>query len=459
MPIVERFAPPAYLPDYDSIPGQLQQWHQAFTYWFDTLIEANAKQVRPGPFQFYNPARLDPGGPAVEAPIVWNAFPRQLVRLYGRARALEEADSPWTLARFYSELQDVPVDRRNHSALFRNKVRPQTEYCEWRVARDPDTNRIQSATFTCEPPEFWIGLYGGRLPSDPATAPYKFPGCTKVLLDGYKTLLGRPVHPRDLLAAQDIRDPGDGSLLAAKGGYNPFNPWNTSCGIVHLCSIPNYLIGAIEDASASSILRKNLKGELIVEPESLLCCAQLGEPNRRSDLTIGAAVNAAVRLGAYLTIKEPVGVYMDHIDLSGWEGPNGIPAENCVRIVRGTPGMIARLVVEVPRRGRFVDEIKIGGEPILYGGQIAECITVKLTALIHLPSQPIRNEPLPCSASCGSNPHEQNTLIAFFDPDSQLSRGLVEFFAFQGAQKLPGRRNPSVRRLEIRRLNRKKQRS
>lgn len=41
--------------------------------------------------------------------------------------------------------------------------------------------------------------------------------------------------------------------------------------------------------------------------------------------------------------------------------------------------MIERLVVEVPSETGFtVGDLKIAGIPIRYGGQIAECITVKL---------------------------------------------------------------------------------
>jgi hypothetical protein len=41
--------------------------------------------------------------------------------------------------------------------------------------------------------------------------------------------------------------------------------------------------------------------------------------------------------------------------------------------------MIERLVVEVPRAaGRTLSDLKVGGVPVRYGGQIAECITVKL---------------------------------------------------------------------------------
>ena len=60
------------------------------------------------------------------------------------------------------------------------------------------------------------------------------------------------------------------------------------------------------------------QGKLLIEPDALICYAAYGGPNRNSDPTIGATVNALARLGAYVTLRNPVGLYMDHIDLSGW---------------------------------------------------------------------------------------------------------------------------------------------
>ena len=62
--------------------------------------------------------------------------------------------------------------------------------------------------------------------------------------------------------------------------------------------------------------------------------------------------------------------------------------------------MIERLVVEVPTStGRTASDIMIGGEPIRYGGQIAECITVKLIGRSR--SLRFRPEPpRPCTSKC-----------------------------------------------------------
>jgi hypothetical protein len=66
----------------------------------------------------------------------------------------------------------------------------------------------------------------------------------------------------------------------------------------------------------------------------------------------------------------------------GWTTPDGSPAANYWSIVRGTQGMGLRAVLEVPpNKGFTVSDIKIGGEPIKFGGQVAEQITMKLVGV------------------------------------------------------------------------------
>jgi Dyp-type peroxidase family len=436
MPIVERFATPANLPDLDSMPGELQQWHKAINYWFDSSIKSHGARVRPGPFQFYNPARFDPGGLVVEQAITWNAFPKELLRRYGRMRALEKADELWPLNQYQSVLSGIPVDRRRSPALFEHFFRPQTEYCEWRVERDRRGGKIRRVTFTSEPPELWFALFGDRLPFDnEEPQAYRFQGDRKAVAAKYEEFLRRQIRLRDLIARQDLAFPGF-PPLAKKGQYNVYNKWNTTDGIVHLCAPPNFLVGEIELAASGAILRKNRAGHLLVEAEALICCAQFGGPNRNSDPTIGAAVNAAARLGAFVTLKDPVGIYMDHIDLSGWECRDKKSVADCVRIVRGSPGMIERLEIEVPSdRGLTVSDISIGGEPIRFGGQIAECITVKLTGLANLPKQPVRNDPIQCEGHCVFNSRNSHALLQLASSGDRLEPGFVKAFSSQGVEE------------------------
>ena len=48
-----------------------------------------------------------------------------------------------------------------------------------------------------------------------------------------------------------------------------------------------------------------------------------GGPNRCSDPTIGASVNELAALGYAITLRNPVGLYMGDLNMTGWAGPGG----------------------------------------------------------------------------------------------------------------------------------------
>ena len=100
MTLLVRYDTPAFLPDFDSIPGQLEAWNKAVSAWFDQNIAADQKSFGGQPRQYYNAAKFDPGGTVVEQEITWNAFPKELLRRYGRERALVLAGSPLAAGKF-----------------------------------------------------------------------------------------------------------------------------------------------------------------------------------------------------------------------------------------------------------------------------------------------------------------------------------------------------------------------
>ncbi|HZO93097.1 MAG TPA: hypothetical protein VFB22_04960 [Candidatus Baltobacteraceae bacterium] len=94
---------------------------------------------------------------------------------------------------------------------------------------------------------------------------------------------------------------------------------------------------------------------------------------------------------------------MDHIDLAGWSAPDGADVSSFVHIVRGQETMIERLVIEVPTdRNHVLGDVTIGKEPIVYGGQIADCITVKLIRGAALAN--VNNAPHACTSECCIDP-------------------------------------------------------
>ena len=381
MALLTRYDTPAFLPDFNAIPGQLDAWNQAVSAWFDQIIANDQKALGGQPLQYYNAANFDPGGIAVEQAITWNAFPKETLRRYGRDRALVLADRLWPTERYRTPSPD-PDDTTGTAGIL---YRPQEEYCEWHVVRRPHSNKIRRVIFTSEPPEYWQAMFG-LVPggTNPPIADQHFPGDKDALLRLYHELVSPHVQLEDLTAATDLVDTAK-QVWAVKGQYNIYNKWNTTLGIAHLCSPPNSLVAEIQLGADATVRYTDPKGRLLVEPEALIGYAGFGGSNRNSDPTIGASVNALARLGANVTLRNPVGLYIDHIDLSGWEAPDKKSVSDCVRIVRGVPQMIERMIVEVPAgRGFEVGDLTIAGAPIRYGGQIAECITVKLVGIANI---------------------------------------------------------------------------
>ena len=386
MALLNRYDTPAFLPDFNAIPGQLDAWHRAVSAWFDQVIANDQSAFGASPLQYYNAPNFDPGGMAVEQAITWNAFPKEMLRRYGRDRALVLADRLWPTERYGSPSPD-PDDTAGTAGVL---YRPQEEYCEWHVLRQPDSNKICRVTFSSEPPEYWQAMFG-LVPGDPDQ---HFPGDQDALLRLYRDLVSPDVQLDDLIAAEDVVDTA-GQVWALKGQYNSYNKWNTTLGIAHLNSPPNSLVAEIQLGADATVRYTDPRGRLLVEPDALIGYAGYGGSNRNSDPTIGASVNALARLGAYVTLRNPVGFYMDHIDLSGWEAPDKRPIADCVHIVRGVPQMVERMSIEVPAsRGFDVGDLTIAGIPIRFGGQIAECITVKLVGIANILPKPISRPPV-----------------------------------------------------------------
>ena len=73
MGLLNRYDPPAFLPDYNAIPGQLDAWNRAISAWFDAVVASERKLIGAQP-QYYNAATFDPGGVLVEQAVTWNAL-------------------------------------------------------------------------------------------------------------------------------------------------------------------------------------------------------------------------------------------------------------------------------------------------------------------------------------------------------------------------------------------------
>ena len=103
-----RYDPPAFMTDFDGIPGQLEAWSNAMSGWVDEMIAQVQAQLPPGAqCQFYNLVTDPQPGPHLEQDVIWAGFPKMLRVLYGNEGAFELADNklypgcrrPWDRSR------------------------------------------------------------------------------------------------------------------------------------------------------------------------------------------------------------------------------------------------------------------------------------------------------------------------------------------------------------------------
>lgn len=330
---LERFSTPARVSD-----GDPADWSKKVAAIFANYVGAKFPQL-------YDPTAENTPADARKPMIPWAAFPADL-----RAREPSQ-ERRWPLADGDRELQD--------------------EYCEWSVERRGGSRgMITRITFTTEVPEYWDHLFH----TNPAR-----------LVALYKKL----VDPRVRLA--DLSTPG--------GGYRRENKWNTSQPgrLAHMIQRNNTL-GAAIDLVANATIQRVRNGRPVTQQQDLVRCAELGEPLRNSDPQIAASVNEAVRSGGEITLGDPIGLYLRRPITAGMVTPDGTDAAKFWRIERGDARHTLRARFEVPPKlGYVVGEIKIGGHPIEFGGQVAERVQVWIGPWIKKGQHKV--VPKPCSGS------------------------------------------------------------
>lgn len=260
------------------------------------------------------------------------------------------------------------------------------EYCEWSVQRDPETGKILRIDFTCENPEYWYALW--------EIAPEQ-------VLALYRSTLGKPNIQADDLCLMDasgnkVLDPS-----TRRPVYNPLNAWNcgtvqdaTTGGAMHLTSTPNTLQTEIVGLAGGATIQRTGNHKA---PEDLLCCSQFGQAFRNSDPHIGLLTNLLVAANNQISLSDPPGLYIQTPDFSQYQLPSTAPAglkpDDFWTVSRGAmtlhdmfgnplPGnFILHAVYQVPPGlGFTVGDITIGGEPILYGAQIAATFFMQINA-------------------------------------------------------------------------------
>lgn len=423
MTLLDHHALPAGMPELGALAAGAARWSAYLSLLFaDAAANLADRGLRHRDGSTAAPRLFDacktwPAGAAHRVPILWNAFPRRLRSRFGREAALEVADMLWPAVKAETPDEDFdPRDARWGPLMATAKlVRPQDEYCEWRVERDPSTQDIRRIVFTTESPESWWALHGttGMYRARKAQSPFPFDGDPHAAAAACAARLGHAVNPADLQWQPDA--------------YAPLNRWNTSDGIVHLTHPRNFLTAQMALIAESMVPRCDAGGRLITQPQALCCALPEGDPNNHSDSTISGTVNALARQGAWLTLAEPLGVVIADIDTQGWTWPDGSPAQGCWQ-ASGAPGQIQRLVVAPPPGCGFaLHALRIGGEPLRHGGQVAECITLQVTAVAVLPPDAQPLQALPAARAAFLSATNRHLLVAR-DPRAAALPGLLPAF-------------------------------
>lgn len=392
MPL-ERFSAPGNLQDLS--PEMAQGWSDLVEHWLNTEVRRLKAGEPARPIRFFNERASPVPATAATAAIPWDGFPKVLKLTQTGDAVWAEAEKLRSLAaRFRGQFftlqngQSIPIDFG-----YRN----QDEYLEWRITPGGAAGQLASVAFTCEPPEYWQFIAGGTRAlasgNELAQIPHVVGGDPDFLLTLYRQLCGPAVQLADLVHPSDVFFVTDGQpeVFAREGEYNLYNKWNTTHGIVHLTHPSNTLRAEINLAAGGSVLRKAPNGSPVTDPLRLICCSGYGSPNRSSDPTIGSRVNGLTRAGLSVTLRDPIGLYLNAINLDGFEGPNGEDVSGAWQVRRGqaaagpgTTGTIVRAeFAPDPAAGFRVDQVLIGGEPIRFGGQIADKIGMVLTGKAH----------------------------------------------------------------------------
>lgn len=311
---------------------QRQKWSDHLSQEINAAIDG-IKPCVPSP-QYVNPTVIDVSQFEI-TPIPWPGFPKLVFSQY-----------PTTQAAYIAA--DAPMARQGNQ-LTGGRIL-QDEYLEWFIHRDA-SGKITSVDFTTETEEYWTFL---------------FLQSPEIAAQRYSSILGVQV------AVVDISTPAK--------RYNPYNRFNTTDGIVHLIQRNNTLPAELDIAAQATRPRSDSNGQLTTDVVSCYHCGQnegLGEAGRNSDPKIAQSVNGAAANGCQLTIPDPVGLYIQGLDTVGWTGPAGVDPKSCWKVTRGAPAVRASFVVPA---GHTLDEFKIGGQPIMFAGQVADKISVFLNA-------------------------------------------------------------------------------
>lgn len=401
----QSYSPPGFLDDFDQAVNPAAMY-KAWDRWMgDNLCAEHDFPAWYAPFH--------PPGPGVpkEAAPPWQGLPRTALVLndnnvIAAAKSIDAAVAFGSGPDGLLDEQKPFLDGAGHvyPGVF---YRPQDEYLEWVTQGDPD-GVAREVWLTCEGPEYWQ-----RIAKD-----------HELLVKLYASLLNvaeSSIDRRKLFFQTDVSQKNaysaGGPITYKKDNYNPYNQYNAEAAI-HLTQVSNTLGAEITLAKQASRLYGNPPK---TSAQELICCADCGSVNRASDPTIGMVVNDLVRDGYYVTLRDPVGLYMHGIrdnDFTDWNDRHVDVSDGYFVPTRKSPDgrLILRARFAVPdgvkRNGKQarVGDLKYRGVPIRYGAQVADAVTMHLFAQA-LPGAP-RQTPVPCKGHpCPDTNHPDHMIF------------------------------------------------
>ncbi|HEY6138235.1 MAG TPA: hypothetical protein VI670_10775 [Thermoanaerobaculia bacterium] len=315
-----RFSPPGRLTDLTTA-AQLDGWSDIVNRGLDGAIASLTAAVGAPNVQLVNPLRTTIPNPQRRL-IPWLTFPELVYDFnpLAAARRIVEGDTT------------------------RNS---RDEYSEWFT--HTSGGNVVAVDITTELPEYWEYL------------------ATALTHAEFTDIYRRHANPAATEAA----------LFPPAGRptdrYDPANRFNTTEGAMHMiCSINN--LGAALGLIWQAIIWR-LSGS---EPKDVQDCEPGGQ--HHADPTVIAHFNRMAREGRFITLEDPVGVYILGVDTAGWKTPDGSDPRSLITVTRGNPPV--RLRVHVPSGAFTLSDVTIGGEPIRSGAQVAERVTVGIYASV-----------------------------------------------------------------------------
>ena len=162
MALLNRYDAPAFLPDFNVIPGQLDAWHHAVSAWFDEVIASDQSKSGGNPMQYYNAAAFDPGGIAVEQAIMERALKCFAATVRGQLLCWQIACGRRNATGFRHKIPTIPPELREFSTVHRKST------ANGMCCAILDSNKIRRVTFTSEPRSIgrrsWFGTVRGAIP-------------------------------------------------------------------------------------------------------------------------------------------------------------------------------------------------------------------------------------------------------------------------------------------------------